>query len=860
MSVVFEHNIEYLLAFIPAILGMSLPILLQVIERIDQKYKSSRLAERLQREPVINVCKWSLILALVTCAYTAFFRVDSWVDCWIINNSANLIALIFSSALVITFLWSCVVIMDYYNPEILQNRIIQALNKARGDEKKHLESLLDFVDLSKTILEVSDREPAYLIYDVLSKEIQSIISNAHEDGMVVPDYLANSITSINENLCLMKRRPYSINNGNQLLKMLISNPTKLSEDTYRLLWRNLLLQLHYNADEWVYEYWTAAVQTYDFDLQRIFDGMYAVDGETQYTQEDVDRRLTQRQRFLEFHVVLCSYILNLKKYDLLDKLFWYTQEMPPTYPLIPSTLSEIIAIFRQIDESPRFGMTGEQSYPFLGMKGIVDGEIKGAVKRYLSLLYLRLFSAIGIIPDFNLVLPNELRALKLYDSYMESLKWFIARIKDSHELNTLLNIDEVKIGPAEEIERIKSEINCKIEEIRENGELDEKLANENKTELKEYVVRHLTPYKPLVVIDSKLTPDAQYWIHCNVSNLYPNSAFMRNSDESHFGMAEKNGADVIGRFQHKFASVFYQTAGDNIYRISSGSVFEAFDKLQINHDHVIVAFNIYWDYYINAKQKGLVKKEDGSYAYKDVTILNLPSGSMRFVDKTLFVLRKEDMPVLSFEDMPDAQIEQYRMEKIEDEFKLYASLIQLSQHNDVAVMVNNDLPEVDIKDKTLFGAFLNAKVLWSKYIPILQLKLMYSLGDNGRADDIDKVTSFQRVSCDMNLEAQRAESLAKSEIEKELGLKLSSNVVGLDGVGEKDGKTIYFEAKYFTVSRDSIHKAIDQFRRYPRVDNSSFYIALVSKKPIPATTKQQMALLVKEKYPGIELRFYSFYQ
>ena len=131
MNLEFENNIEYLLAIISAILGMSLPIMLQVIERIDQKYKSSRLAERLKREPAIRFCKWSLVVALVACSYTVFFRIDSLVDCWIINNSANLIALLCCLALVCTFLWSCVVILNYYNPEKLQKKIIDTLNKAK---------------------------------------------------------------------------------------------------------------------------------------------------------------------------------------------------------------------------------------------------------------------------------------------------------------------------------------------------------------------------------------------------------------------------------------------------------------------------------------------------------------------------------------------------------------------------------------------------------------------------------------------------------------------------------------------------------------------------------------------------------
>lgn len=289
--VVFEHNIEYILAFVSAILGMSVPIMLQVIERIDQKYASTRIAERLKGETSIKASIWILMIALCTCLYAVFLKIPSPVDCWLLNNSSNLIAQISCMALIVSFLRACSVIMLYYNPEKLQDRIISSLNASVGNEEKHKAALLDFVDLSKAILESSDREPAFKIYDVLTKEMDAIIQKSAANGISIPNYIANGITSINENLCLMKRRPYSINNGNQLLKNLLIEPDKLSDDVYHLLWRNLLLQLHYGADEWVYEYWTAAVQSYELGLQPIHTGTYGVDMEgRQYTEEDVERR------------------------------------------------------------------------------------------------------------------------------------------------------------------------------------------------------------------------------------------------------------------------------------------------------------------------------------------------------------------------------------------------------------------------------------------------------------------------------------------------------------------------------------------------------------------------------------------
>ena len=75
--IVFDHNIEYLLAFISAMFGLSVPIMLQVIERVDQRYVSTRLAERLMSEKAIKHCIVMLIAALLSCTYSVFviFRV-----------------------------------------------------------------------------------------------------------------------------------------------------------------------------------------------------------------------------------------------------------------------------------------------------------------------------------------------------------------------------------------------------------------------------------------------------------------------------------------------------------------------------------------------------------------------------------------------------------------------------------------------------------------------------------------------------------------------------------------------------------------------------------------------------------------
>ena len=118
---IFEYNKEYLLAFISAIFGLSVPIMLQVIERVDSRYESTRLAERLKSEWIIKTCIILLIVALATCTYAVFCYFPSPWDCWIMNNSADMIAFLSCAALIIGFLFACRVILIYYNPEKLQD-------------------------------------------------------------------------------------------------------------------------------------------------------------------------------------------------------------------------------------------------------------------------------------------------------------------------------------------------------------------------------------------------------------------------------------------------------------------------------------------------------------------------------------------------------------------------------------------------------------------------------------------------------------------------------------------------------------------------------------------------------------------
>lgn len=855
----FENNIDYLLAFISVILGLSVPLMLQVIERVDDKYKSTRLAERLKRESWITFCGIALIASLLTCTYALFIKLPSPWDCWIMNHSADILAIFSCVVLIICFIFACLRILQYYNPEKLQQNIIKTIAKTNKDDVRHIKAVKDFVDLSKTVLESSDREPSFRIYDVLSSEINYYIDKAGDEGIQIPHYLAYGITSINENLCLMERRPFSVNNGNQLLKMLISSPTKLSENIYSLLWNNLTLQLYFNEEDWVYEYWTKAVQVCNFDLRHIHDGLYEIGEGKQYSTVDVGKINVQRQRFLEFHIVLCAYILHQKRYDLLDKLFGYTQSIPPEYPLIPSSLEEIIDIFQQLDNSSRLDVAIEQYYPFMGMKGIVDCEIRAIVKRYLSLLFLRLFSPIGMILEKSLFLPDKLGILTSYEAHLNYIEDCISKLSEDENIIALIRFD--KNEALRVVKRNLEAVKLKVEKVRVRGQLSESLKEENIKKLKTQIQAKVSPYKPLLALESKLLPDITYWINCNVSHPYPNTAFMTDSDMSYFGMADTVGESVMGHFHHLFASIFYQVASGFSYRINNDKIFDAIDRLDITSDFVLVSFDIYWDYYISGKQKGLNKKEQGVYSYSDIDIINLPSGSFSPVRQSIFVFRKIDGPKVVFLPPSEDQKKEYKLDEIDKQYELYSSIIQLSSNEEIMATVKKDLKDERLDDKSLFSAFLTAKVHWSKHAPIVGIKLMYDLRDNGISDDVMTVKRMIDEELKRSNTLLHAKDLAIYELGQELGVKLRKRSKWPDADGEKDGKKIFLETKYnITSSRtlDALDRMCKELKQ--REGAFDFYVAYVSDDPLPDASKKRISEGVMTLSSQICVKFYSFYK
>lgn len=119
----FSNNaISLLLSVFSVIVGMTYPLLLQAIQRIDEQYRSSRITKMLKEEKVFRLFQW-LVTISIAFAFISIFILQLLDDCptstivWVtIHTFLTWLLLVTTILLVYT-------IMTYYNPDELLNRI-----------------------------------------------------------------------------------------------------------------------------------------------------------------------------------------------------------------------------------------------------------------------------------------------------------------------------------------------------------------------------------------------------------------------------------------------------------------------------------------------------------------------------------------------------------------------------------------------------------------------------------------------------------------------------------------------------------------------------------------------------------------
>lgn len=387
---------EIIIPITAAILGIAVPLLIGVIQRIDDKYESTRLIQLFMNE---RSTKHFLGLLAIT-IFLLFYQLvappnyfDFGVLTKYIDYSAIILATIFCVLLTFSIFMIFRLIYIYNVPEKLQKHLIKRNNIPQDTRKAWFELFI-------AMLKQNNVDVLRDCYQELYDWIISLRAGKQWTLMEYPPELYEGIVSINEQLCMQQKEAVSIKNGNDIVNAMLDDFqfTIMHQNTYRTIWTCLNQQLFYKRSEWILKYWGAAhshlfLHLTSFQLDERINVPYTSSGQTVANSQMVELRQKERKEFKEFHIALGGLLLYRKEYELLNQILYYTNSQPPHYVLIPSSLAEIIPLYMDLlSFSPDSMYKYEQKYPFFGLQAGVRNNsiINGWIQKYLYILMLRL--------------------------------------------------------------------------------------------------------------------------------------------------------------------------------------------------------------------------------------------------------------------------------------------------------------------------------------------------------------------------------------------------------------------------------------------------------------------------------------
>lgn len=264
------------------------------------------------------------------------------------SHSSNLLVSVSTIYLIIILFFVVRLVIKYYDYQTLFKNIFKSI-KSKAVKDIHI---LDLAELPKYILPKDDNKTLGQFYQILNDYARSKSDKELSEPLEYDNWYYNIILSLNESICRENIRTISIANDNDILKLLIpaSSENIISGKTYLILWRALQQQLFYNKTELVYNYWAFAHEYIWIRLKPKWEEYdYSLNGlSVVLNKDEVEIRGAQINLFKEFHLLLCGYILYLKKYSLIKKIISYSQSKVYEFPLVPSTFEDIVGEFKNL--------------------------------------------------------------------------------------------------------------------------------------------------------------------------------------------------------------------------------------------------------------------------------------------------------------------------------------------------------------------------------------------------------------------------------------------------------------------------------------------------------------------------------
>lgn len=625
------HSYTFTITIFAAVFGMAYPLMLQAIERIDDKYTSSVLATDLRKRLQFRAFNVLIILCIICLPILAYIieATDSAQNKYIAVSTATLLVI----ALMIDVVFLVRQILIFYSPKELLGHLDDK------NDKKNANALLD-------LARFAEKADEFILYtSSLSSVLKYILDeqkNANYEGPIVYSKEVNDILAK-----IAKKVGDTSQNDDRynyvgLVPVIYNNEIqgRISAVTFLRMWEMVNRAAKSGNSGWFRDYWTYADQYYRFAIH----------------DRSSEATIANMMEFYHYHVMVGALLVYFKRYDWLRHILHFTQEMPARFALIPGTLIKIISELRYLEQllSKPFGVY--QKYQFYGLdKGVrMDEAIVGYAYQYLALLIVRIWTYKGF--NYNYANPFDL-PLGIDDSIeanedmiisVEQLQKCVERWYDNGTINEfgLSNIPPVKEVTGKLNEYIVS-LKLKNKEIELCDEVDEHKVKVIKDEI---IVSNAYSHCSIPMISDEWKPDNNYISYSTpvvVSQTLEKPFITKGSNKSMGNFGNSLVVSLNFELTNEYINIninSIQMQTTTKYSINQRHLLDAIDKLDLPEDYIIIE----WGNALNMYElKKKLTYNDNEVSYNGRKILNL---GMCGYPACLWFVKEDDLPLMEIVD------------------------------------------------------------------------------------------------------------------------------------------------------------------------------------------------------------------
>lgn len=713
---------------------ISLPLLLQVISRIDTKYSSTQLVKVFFLDRISRLFLFTQGLSLLSIIiwlycklpFGQFINEETFQFYKEILSNFSIYWLgIISAVLCILFCLFIYLTFIFYSPDKLIGYLINQYVNTTFDinKKKYFLALSDLLNYSLKNNPKLTRQ----LFDFFQETFTYYRQKNNESAQHYPPEFYETFFDANELMFSQPKKSLSYFNDDEIFDWFFEGyqDSYLSTESYKAIWTGIRQALNYNREDVIYRYWIKAHQYYSFRLRPDSIKFEGIDSES---------RETYRSRFLEFHYALGSYLLHMKHYKLIVKILKYSNNHPEKYYLIPENYTKLLYDYLNLNELGRdsFYYTTNYYIPDVGIN--YDRIFLLWIRRYFAVLLLRIYKMdqpyiYGMQNRLALpTLPSTLNELNNLGYVIESLNAEVKSLLEDDKLLRHLNLEFIKDStlfdelkkpyPLDLLERTLKVIKDKHDEIRDRQPLSDEKINEFETKTVAILRKVFSNY--VNIFQDTLTIPYQSIRIGGIKNILKKDAFVKEQEVTYLNadsiLAETLAIDIGSQLSAVFALIKTQ-----VYKVENKQLFNFIEKFTAKKKEIlIVNFGIYLRYYIDIlKIEGLSQESYGS-----IPIVTITGQHHEIVSQSLFIINRKDLPSINYHhiDSPGKEVK-----LIDEDFKIYTSI----------TLPDNDSSH---NQNVVAAIYLDAEIRYRSSNSCVQLKIYDQFRDKGLPDELSNIS------------------------------------------------------------------------------------------------------------------------